>query len=103
MFDLFLQGGTWGMSILTVELICMLFAAWKAPAWVKELGLLALVSGIFYQILGMFQAFGVMQTAGDISPSLLVDGFKESFIAVMYALLIYAASLVIRMLQKPRI
>ncbi len=60
MFDLFLQGGTWGMSILTVELICMLFAAWKAPAWVKELGLLALVSGIFYQILGMFQAFGVI-------------------------------------------
>ena len=63
MFDLFLQGGTWGMSILTVELICMLFAAWKAPAWVKELGLLALVSGIFYQILGMFQAFGVIQIA----------------------------------------
>lgn len=103
MFDLFLQGGTWGMSILTVELICMLFAAWKAPAWVKEIGLLALVSGIFYQILGMFQAFGVIQIAGDISPSLLAGGFKVSFIAVMYALLIYAASLVIRMLQKPRI
>ena len=103
MFDLFLQGGTWGMSILTVELIGMLFAAWKAPAWVKELGLLALVSGIFYQILGMFQAFGVIQIAGDISPSLLAGGFKVSFIAVMYALLIYAASLVIRMLQKPRI
>ena len=61
MFDLFLAGGKLGMSILTAELICMLFAAWKAPAWVKEIGLLALVTGIFYQFLGMFQAFGVIQ------------------------------------------
>lgn len=91
------------MSILTVELICLFFAAWKAPAWVKEIGLLALVSGIFYQVLGMFQAFGVIQMAGDISPSLLAGGFRVSFISVMYGMLIYAASLVIRMLQKPRI
>lgn len=91
------------MSILTVELICMLFAAWKAPAWVKEIGLLALLTGIFYQVLGMFQAFGVIQMAGDISPSLLAGGFRVSFISVMYGMLIYAASLVIRMLQKPRI
>ena len=103
MFDLFLAGGKLGMSILTAELICMLFAAWKAPAWVKEIGLLALVTGIFYQFLGMIQAFGVIQMAGDISPSLLAGGFRVSFISVMYGMLIYAASLVIRMLQKPRI
>ncbi len=103
MFDLFLAGGKLGMSILTAELICMLFAAWKAPAWVKEIGLLVLVTGIFYQFLGMFQAFGVIQMAGDISPSLLAGGFRVSFISVMYGMLIYAASLVIRMLQKPRI
>ena len=103
MFDLFLQGGTWIMSILTVELICLLFAAWKAPAWVREIGLLALLTGIFYQILGMFQAFNVLHIAGDISPSLLAGGLKVSFISLIYALLIYAASLVIRMLQKPRI
>lgn len=91
------------MSILTVELICLFFAAWKAPAWVKEIGLLALVSGIFYQILGMFQGLGVFQQAPDISPALLAGGFRVSFISVMYGMLIYAASLVIRMLQKPRI
>ena len=51
----------------------------------------------------MFQAFGVIQMAGDISPSLLAGGFRVSFISVMYGMLIYAASLVIRMLQKPRI
>ena len=51
----------------------------------------------------MFQAFNVLHIAGDISPSLLAGGLKVSFISLIYALLIYAASLVIRMLQKPRI
>lgn len=103
MFDLFLAGGKLGMSILTAELICMLFAAWKAPAWVKEIGLLALVTGIFYQFLGMFQAFGVIQMAGDISPSLVAGAMRMMYISLIYALAIYAISLVIRMLQKPRI
>lgn len=81
----------------------MLFAAWKAPAWVKEIGLLALLTGIFYQLLGLFMAFDSIQQAGDISLSLLAGGFKISFISVMYGMLIYGASLVIRMLQKPKI
>ena len=93
MFDLFLQGGTWIMSILTVELICLLFAAWKAPAWVREIGLLVLVTDLIWQLKGMFNAAEVVQQVG----------LKVSFISLIYALLIYAASLVIRMLQKPRI
>ena len=82
MFELFSEGGPWGMSLLTVELICLLFAAWKAPAWVKEIGLLAPVTA---------------------SPALLAGGSRAAFILLVYALLIYAVSLVIRMLQKPRI
>ena len=35
--------------------------------------------------------------------TLVAGGLKVSFISLIYALLIYAASLVIRMLQKPRI
>ena len=61
MYQLFFEGGSYQMSLLTAELICMLFAAWKAPAWVKEIGLLALVSGIFLQILSMYHAFDVIQ------------------------------------------
>ena len=91
------------MSLLTVELICLLFAAWKAPAWVKEIGLMALVTGIFYQMLGLFQALDVIQQVGDISLSLVAGGFKVSFISIMYGMLIYVVSLVIRMVQKPRI
>ena len=100
MFDLFLQGGTWIMSILTVELICLLFAAWKAPAWVREIGLLVLVTDLIWQLKGMFNAAEVVQQVGDVPLTLVAGGLKVSFISLIYALLIYAASLVIRMLQK---
>lgn len=103
MFRLFVEGGVFGMSLLTIELICMLFAAWKAPAWVKEIGLLALATGFFYQLLGVSQICGVLQQAGDIAPALMAGGFKVSLIAAMYGLLIYGASLVIRMVYKPKI
>ena len=43
------------MSILTVELICLLFAAWKAPAWVREIGLLVLVTDLIWQLKGMLK------------------------------------------------
>ncbi|WP_295902509.1 hypothetical protein [Alistipes sp.] len=103
MFDLFLAGGAWIMSILTVELICLFFAAWKAPAWVKEIGQLALVTAIIWQLKGMFQAASVVQMVGDISPTLVAGAMRMMYISLIYALAIYAISLVIRMLQKPRI
>ena len=91
------------MSILTVELIWLLFAAWKAPAWVREIGLLVLVTDLIWQLKGMFNAAEVVQQVGDVPLTLVAGGLKVSFISLIYALLIYAASLVIRMLQKPRI
>jgi hypothetical protein len=34
--ELFAQGGMGGMILITVLLVCLLLAAWKAPRWVKE-------------------------------------------------------------------
>lgn len=82
MFDLFLQGGTWIMSILTVELICLLFAAWKAPAWVREIGLLVLVTDLIWQLKGMFNAAEVVQQVGDVPLTLVAGGLKVSFIHI---------------------
>ena len=79
------------------------FAAWKAPAWVREIGLLVLVTDLIWQLKGMFNAAEVVQQVGDVPLTLVAGGLKVSFISLIYALLIYAASLVIRMLQKPRI
>lgn len=103
MFQLFYEGGWLGMSILTVELIGLLFAAWKAPAWVKEIGLLALISGFIYTLFGFSQAMHAIQLAGDISPSLFAGGVRASSIPILYGLMIYVVSLLIRMFQKPRI
>ena len=37
--NLFVEGGLAGMIAITVLLICLFLAAWKAPKWVKEIGL----------------------------------------------------------------
>ena len=47
-------------------------------------------------------ASAVMQ-AGDISPMLIWGGVKCLTIAPIYALIVYIVSLIIRIVQKPRI
>ena len=44
-----------------------------------------------------------MRQMPDISNGVLAGGFRVALIPLLYGLLIYAVSLVIRMLQKPRI
>lgn len=67
------------MSLLSVELVCLFFAAWKAPAWVREIGLLALVTGLLLAFAGLFQAAGVVAEVGEWpSVGLLLNGFKVS-------------------------
>ena len=78
MFDLFIAGGPGAMSLLSVELVCLFFAAWKAPAWVREIGLLALVTGCFWQFAGLFQAAGVVAEVGEWpSVGLLLNGLDR--------------------------
>jgi hypothetical protein len=103
MFKLFLEGGALWMSILTLELVALLFAAWKAPAWVKEIGIIAFVTGVFSSLLGFSQAAEAVQAAGDISPFLVWGGIRVATITIMYGTLIYLVSLVIRIIQKPRL
>jgi len=67
MLKLFIEGGPIFMGILTLELVFLLIAAWKAPAWVKEIGLMALITGILGTLIGMQQAFGVIEQVSDIS------------------------------------
>lgn len=103
MFSLFLEGGLWGMTLLTLELIGLLLAAWKAPAWVREIGLLALISGAVYTLLGISQVLGFVREAGEVAFPVLAGGLRVTCIPVIYGLLIQALALVIRMVQKPRI
>ncbi|MBR0533994.1 MAG: MotA/TolQ/ExbB proton channel family protein [Bacteroidales bacterium] len=103
MTTLFVEGGLAGMIAITILLIALLLAAWKAPRWVKEIGIGALVVGIFWSIRGLSQMMGVLQMFGDISPAVICGGLKVTMISTSYGLIVYFVSLIIRMIQKPKI
>ncbi len=103
MFKLFIEGGPVFMAILTVLLAALFFAAWKAPRWVKEIGSFALVFGFFSMGLGLRQIFDVIQEIGEVSMAVFCGGLKVSLIPVLYGMIIYFISLVIRIIQKPRL
>lgn len=99
----FVEGGLGPMIVITILLIAMLVAAWKAPKWVKETGIGAMVAGIFFTLVGLTQMFDVIQRFGDVSFSIICGGLKVVLIPTIYSLCIYFLSLIIRVIQKPRI
>lgn len=99
----FIQGGPTGMIVITLFLIALLVAAWKAPRWVKEIGIGALVVSIFLTLRGLFQVFVLAESFGDIPFNIYCGGFKVAMISTFYGLIVYFISLVIRIIQKPRI
>ena len=104
LFTLFVSGGPVGMIIITLLFIALFFAAWKAPAWIKEIGIAALVAGVFWTILGFQQAADFLQgVADDISPNVIAGGVKVGLIPVLYGLIVYFVSLILRVIKKPRI
>jgi hypothetical protein len=102
-FELFTEGGILGMAILTILLVLLLFAAWKAPAWVKEIGQAALIWGFFWEFVGIHQMLDVLQGLNDVPTSVIYGGAKVALVPVMYGMLIYLVSLVIILVQKPRL
>ena len=115
MFKLFMQGGAGFMTILTVLLVAIFFAAWKAPRWIKEIGSFALVFGFLTLLIGLYQMFvALQQVATDIgegvtgvfdliSPGVLFGGLKIALIPVFYGIIIYLISLVVCLIKKPRL
>lgn len=102
--DLYMDGDWVCMTLMTLCLVAMLFAAWKAPNWTEELGKLALLIGSFYLMLGLYSLFDLVQSCGiDISFPILCSGLRVALIAPMYGMIIYGISLVLRIALKPRI
>lgn len=114
MFKLFIDGGPIFISVLTILLVALFFAAWKAPRWVKEIGKFALVFGLVSPLFPLYGALSTLQQVAIdlgsevhgmfdlISPGVLF-GIKVILIPVIYGMIIYMISLVIRMIQKPRL
>ena len=103
-FQLFVSGGYGPMSIISILLIGMFFAAWKAPAWVKEIGLFALAFGFMSTLIGFMQAGWVIQTAEtEVATNVIWGGVRVGLIPAVYGLIVYLISLVLRIIKKPRI
>ncbi|MBR6883274.1 MAG: MotA/TolQ/ExbB proton channel family protein [Bacteroidales bacterium] len=101
--QLFVEGGLVWMIGISLLLIALFIAAWKAPRWVKEIGIAALVFAVFGTLLGILQVLDVLHLFGDISPAVVCGGLKVTLIPTFYGLIVYFISLVIRVIQKPRI
>ena len=101
--ELFIEGGMAFMSILTLLFALLFLAAWKAPAWVRDIGIIALAFGILSIAVDYTQMFDYLQTYGDVEQSVLYGGYKVAFIPVMYSLVIFIVSRIIHICQTPRI
>lgn len=86
------------MSILTLLLIGVVYAAIQRKLILKEFGLAALAFGFLGQLIGLLGAFEAIEAVGGVSQSLLAGGLKVSSITSIYGLLIYCISLIIRIL-----
>ena len=103
LFSLFVSGGPVGMILITLLFIALFFAAWKAPAWVKEIGIAALVVGIFWTLCGYLQIADFMAQNDDVASNIIAGGIKVGLIPVLYGLIVYFVSLILLVIHKPRI
>ena len=101
--EMFLSGNILFMSILTLLFALTFLAAWKAPAWVRNVGRIAVSFGLFFGLLSLSQIYGYMQQAGDVAPAVIYGGYKCAIIPVAYGFVIYIISLILDTCKKPRI
>ena len=113
MYNLFSQGSPIFMGILTLILLSLIAVFVmsiikkrnekqlnQSVQWLKSIGTLGLVVGILGQLMGLFTAFSVIETAQGISPAILIGGLKVSLITTLYGLLIYIIYLLFSMILK---
>ncbi len=113
MKTLFLSGGPFFMSLLTILLVGTVAwafyhfinlqtkgteiseASLKNLAKTKHIGLFAMIIGILAQLLGLYAAFQAIIEAADVSFGIVVNGIKVSMITTLYGITIYLVSLLI--------
>lgn len=99
----YIDGGAGYMSILTLFLIGIFIAAWKAPAWIRDIGFGAFIASLIFSLIAVFQIFGLVQQWSDMPFSVACGGIRCALIPLIYGLMIYLVSILISLFQKPRI
>jgi len=113
MLELFQTGGMLFMSILTIQLAIVLLLSGRYAVkttrrtadldLIRGIGLLAAVTGILAQLIGLFSAFRAIEIAGSVSPGMLAAGLKVSSITSIYGLLVFATALIMWSIFRARI
>ena len=101
--EFFMMGGPWFMAVLTLLLALVFLAAWKAPAWVHSIGLIALACGFLFSVLGLYQMYDYMQAHGEIAAAVVYGGYKCGLVPVIYGTIIFIISQITYLCHKPRI
>ena len=100
----FMAGGWHFMALITLVLACALFAAWKAPAWVKPLGKVAIAIGVLSFLMGVQDMAGECAKVGNLTPfSVYCSGFKIALIAPIYSIIVYVIITITDTVRRPRI
>ena len=75
-FQWFVSGGPIGMCGITLFLIALFFASWKAPAWVKEIGIAGLVFSLIYTLIEFAMVARLVQGSEEfVGQPALAGGF----------------------------
>jgi len=101
--DYFFMGGSGPMTVLTIFLIGVLIASWKAPNWVRGIGFSALLASILWVLVTLVQMSSTLMVAPDLSASIIWGGILCSLLPIVYGLFIYLISVLISTFQRPRI
>lgn len=109
----FIAGGPFFMTILS--LVFILMGVWiifhlvrglvlanvnkdgvlRMLGYGRSIGLIALILGILFQLINLFDMFNQIQEIGGVNTGLISGGIKISMIATIYGIIIYLASIIL--------
>lgn len=104
MFQFFFEGGVAFMTLVTLPAILMLYFAAKGAAavfgkpaayhpeklyYIRFFGMLALVIGVFGQIIGLYEAMKYISQMSGVSQQMLAGGIRVSSITTLYGFFIF--------------
>lgn len=92
----------YGITLVTLCLIALFFVAWKAPAWVREVGLAGLAVGVFWTICEFMSMAFAIQECCEADPYIIWCAVPYALIPAAYGIIVYFISLIIRIIRKPK-
>ena len=103
LFHLVFSSDPYGIGVITLLLIALFFVAWKAPAWVKETGMVALATGWLWTVCEfMAMSNAIVENAPDVDSYIIWGAIPSGLFPAAYGTVVYIISLIIRILRKPK-